>query len=77
MTDKTQTAIQIAETASKTTYLGGIGGSVAWLFNIDWLPWLGLLIAFFGFVVNLYFKRLENKRAEEIHRLKMQEYLKK
>ena len=80
MSDKNQAVIEIASavssTASKTTYIGAYGGVVGWLLSIDWLPWLGFVIAFSGFIVNLYFKRLENKRAEEMHKLKIQELLK-
>ena len=77
MQDRTQTAIEVAETASKTTYFGAFGGAVTWLMSIDWLPLLGLLIALAGFITNVYFKRIENKRAQEIHDLKIKEMLKK
>ena len=72
---KTQAAAEIAATvsavASKTTYLGAGGGFIAWLLSIDILPWLGFAVALGGFIVNLIFKFLENKRAAELHRINM------
>lgn len=31
------------------------------------IPWLSLALAFLTFIVNWYYKRQENKRAEEKH----------
>ena len=75
MSDRKQASAGLAATvsaaASKTTYLGAGGGFIAWLLSIDILPWLGFAVALAGFIVNLVFKFLENKRAAELHRINM------
>ena len=75
MSETKQAAAELAATvsaaASKTTYVGAGGGFIAWLLSIDILPWLGFAVALGGFIVNLVFKFLENKRAAELHRTNM------
>lgn len=77
MSDQKSAVMEMAATvssaASKTTYAGAASGFVAYLASIDVLAWLGIAIALGGFAVNWYYKRLENKRADEIHQLRMQE----
>lgn len=68
-----EVASSVSAIASKTTYAGGLTGLFGWFASIDILPWLGFLIALSGFVVNLAFKYLENKRAAELHAVKMKE----
>lgn len=67
-------AASVSSAASKTTYVGATSGFLAWLVSIDVLAWLGIAIALGGFLVNWYYKRLENKRADEIHELKRKQY---
>ncbi|MFD1439036.1 hypothetical protein HLH14_09310 [Acinetobacter sp. ANC 4282] len=64
-----ETAAVISDVASKTTYIGGLGGFFAWILSIDILPWAGLFVAMAGLIVNWYYRRQENKRAQEIHDL--------
>lgn len=66
-------AATVSSAASKTTYAGAASGFVAWLASVDVLAWMGIALALAGFVVNWYYKRLENKRADEIHQLRMEE----
>ena len=66
-------AATVSSAASKTTYAGAASGFVAWLASVDVLAWMGIALALAGFVVNWYYKRLENKRADEIHQLRMKE----
>ena len=77
MSDQKSAVMEMAATvssaASKTTYAGATSGFVAYLASIDVLAWLGIVIALGGFAVNWYYKRLENKRADEIHQLRMQQ----
>lgn len=77
MSDQKSSVMEMAATvssaASKTTYFGATSGFLAYLASIDVLAWLGIVIAIAGFAVNWYYKRLENKRADEIHQLRMQE----
>lgn len=73
MSDQKSAVMEMAATvssaASKTTYAGAASGFVAYLASIDVLAWLGIAIALSGFAVNWYYKRLENKRADEIHQI--------
>ncbi|MCO8100113.1 MULTISPECIES: holin [Acinetobacter] len=70
-----EVAAAVSSVASKTTYVGAGTGFFAWLLSIDVLPLLGFLLALAGFIVNLVFKYLENKRAQELHDLKKKEYM--
>ena len=70
-----EVAAAVSSVASKTTYVGAGTGFFAWLLSIDVLPLLGFLLALAGFIVNLGFKYLENKRAQELHDLKKKEYM--
>ncbi len=67
-------AATVSSAASKTTYAGAASGFVAWLASVDVLAWMGITLALAGFVVNWYYKRLENKRADEIHKLKVEQW---
>lgn len=72
MSEKAQLAIDAvvaASTSTKVTYgcltLGTVSSFVA---NINWVPWLSFGLALLTFIVNWYYKRQENKRAEENHK---------
>ena len=67
-------AASVSSAATKTTYAGAASGFLAYLASVDVLAWLGIAIALGGFVVNWYYKRLENKRADEIHELKVKQW---
>lgn len=67
-------AASVSSAATKTTYAGAASGFLAYLASVDVLAWLGIAIALAGFVVNWYYKRLENKRADEIHELKVKQW---
>ncbi|WP_441373562.1 holin [Acinetobacter lwoffii] len=67
-------AATVSSAASKTTYAGAASGFVAWLASVDVLAWMGIALALAGFVVNWYYKRLENKRADEIHQLRIKQW---
>lgn len=71
MSEKAQLAVDAAvaaSTATKFTY-GCLGLSTlfSWLEGVNMIPWLSLALAFLTFIVNWYYKRQENKRAEEKH----------
>lgn len=66
----------ITEISSKTTYTGAVAGFIAWFQNVDWLAVVGILLAFFGFVINQYYQWKRNRREEEKHKAEM-EYLKR
>ena len=76
----------IAEASSAVTSVSAktaVGGSIAGLsgkfFGLDPVTALGLVIAisgllvsFMSFLINWYYKRQENKRADELHQLALQ-----
>ena len=70
-------AASVSSAATKTTYAGAASGFLAYLASVDVLAWLGISIALAGFIVNWYYKRLENKRADEIHELKVKQWQEK
>lgn len=66
--------------AAKTTVVGGGASVVGKFIGLDPVTTIGLaigigglLISVFSFLVNVYYKRQENIRAAEIHRLKVKE----
>jgi len=63
--------------ATAWTYGGAGGGFIAHLLSIDILAWLGISIALGGFVVNWHYKRREDKRAQELHELKVKNQIKR
>ncbi|MDU4437316.1 MAG: holin [Neisseria sp.] len=65
-----QAASQASNYASSATYSGASVGIVGVLGGIDWIAIAGLTIAAAGFIVNLYYKAKENRRAEELHAIR-------
>lgn len=59
--------------ATKITYGASVGGFLGFLAQVDIIAWCGLGIALLTAVINWNYKRLENKRAQEIHDLKKKE----
>lgn len=81
---ESQTIIEVSNAvtskAAMTTALGGAASVAARFADLDPIAVVGLLIGFTGlfvsvasFFINVYYKRLENKRAAEIHRLRVAE----
>lgn len=63
----------VTDQSSNVMY-GGAGASMlGYLAQIDWLSFIGIMVAIGGFIVNLYSKAKENKYNEEQHN----EYMKK
>ena len=58
-----------AEAASRVTYTGSGVSLAAWMMQIDWAMWTGIVIGVVGLLINWHYKRREDKRAEESHRL--------
>ncbi|ENX34886.1 hypothetical protein F889_01526 [Acinetobacter colistiniresistens] len=71
-----EAAASAAATATKFTYTtyttAGVGVFSSWLYSVDWVAVLGVSIALATFLLNLYYKRKENQRADEIHKLTKQ-----
>lgn len=65
MADEKQVAsdIAVAGFASKVTQGGAVVGIAGWL-AANWVGVAGVLIAFAGFAVNVYFQRRRDKREE-------------
>lgn len=66
--------------AAKTTVIGGAASVAGKFAGIDPVTAMGLMIgigglviSLFSFLINVYYKRQENKRADQIHQLKLKE----
>lgn len=72
-----ETTNAVTAAAVKTTVVSGAATASAKFFGLDPITFIGLvvgvgglIISIFSFIVNWYYKRQEDKRAEELHRLK-------
>ncbi|RZG85796.1 holin [Acinetobacter venetianus] len=86
MSDHTETIVEttnaVTAAAAKTTVVGGVATAGAKFFGLDPITFIGLvvgvgglIISIFSFLINWYYKRQENKRAEEIHKLERDKLL--
>lgn len=72
-----EAAANAAATATKFTYTTYTSAGVSvfsWLYSVDWVAVLGASVAVATFLLNLYYKRKENQRADEIHKLTKQKF---
>ncbi len=80
MNDQTNSVVEAAAstaaaTATKFTYGYAIGGSLVGVVGkIDWAVVFSILIGIATYLTNLYFKRRDEKRSEEIHELRKKQY---
>lgn len=80
MNGQTTNAVEVAAstaaaTATKFTYGYVVGGSLVGVIGkIDWAVAFSILIGVATFLTNLYFKRRDEKRANEIHKLRVEQY---
>jgi hypothetical protein len=63
----------IAGVANKVTYGGGGFALVMGLNASEIAAFVGALVAILGLVVQIYYKRKADKRAEELHKLRLEE----
>lgn len=81
MSDHAQAIIEttgvVTSSAVKTSVVGGSASILGKLTGLDPVTIIGLviglaglLVSVFSFLINWHYKRLENKRADEIHQLK-------
>lgn len=64
-----------AATTTKFTYGYAIGGSlVGFVGKIDWAVAFSILLGLATFLTNFYFKRRDEKRKDEIHKLQAEQY---
>ncbi|WP_336982490.1 holin [Acinetobacter modestus] len=86
MSEYTEAAIEtssaVTTAAAKTTVVGGVATASAKILGLDPITLIGLVVAIggliisiFSFLINWYYKRQENKRAEEIHKLERDKLL--
>lgn len=61
----------VAASASKATYGGAATMGVGWLMSNEFAVLAGLVLGFAGFVVNLYFRRRQDRRDEREHALRI------
>lgn len=64
----------IAATTSKVSYVSAGASVAAYAASIDWAVWVSVFIGVITFFTTLYFKRREDKRAQEIHELRKKQY---
>ncbi|MCH7380402.1 MULTISPECIES: phage holin [Acinetobacter] len=64
----------IAAASPKVSYASGVASVAAYAANIDWAVWFSVFIGVITFFMTLYFKRRDDRRAEEIHELRKKQY---
>jgi len=80
MNDQTNSVVEAAAstaaaTATKFSYGYMVGGGLIGIFGkIDWAVVISILIGVATYLTNLYFKRRDEKRADEIHKLRVEQY---
>ncbi|PTV44520.1 lysis protein [Acinetobacter oleivorans] len=80
MNDQTNTVVEAAAstaaaTATKFSYGYVVGGGLIGIVGkIDWAVVISILIGVATYLTNLYFKRRDEKRADEIHELRKKQY---
>lgn len=61
--------LAVAGAASKSTWMGALIGFFGWAGSNQGVGLIGVAIALCGLGVNWYFKAKSDRRAEELHRL--------
>jgi hypothetical protein len=64
----TETMDATATVASKISIAGSVGSVASWASASDFGMWAGIVIGIAGLLVNWYYKRQSNLRAQESHR---------
>lgn len=73
MQDNTVSASAAAIT-QKATAVTGLGSFLGFIAKIDVMAWGGLIIAFLGLLIQLYFAIARNKREKAESKLRQDEY---
>jgi hypothetical protein len=58
---------EVAETASRVTYGGGVASLTGWVISSDTVLWIGAATALLGFMVNLWFSIKRDRREALAH----------
>ncbi|MFW1838003.1 holin [Acinetobacter gyllenbergii] len=64
----------IAATAPKISYMSAGASVAAYAASVDRAVWFSVFIGVISFFTTLYFKRRDDKRAQEIHELRKKQY---
>lgn len=73
LTESTMEAT-IASVASKVTYTSAGSIGFGWLLSSEAAVLFGIIGVVAGNIINWWFKRKADKREEELHKLKLQEF---
>lgn len=57
--------------SSNTTLGAGAVGFLSWIGSINWVGLISVLVAIIGLATNFYFSWKDNKRKEELHRIRI------
>lgn len=71
MQDHTNIDTAVAAAASKVTYAGAGASFFGWIASSEAVALIGILAAVVGLIVNVYFKRREDKRQQTLYEAKM------
>ncbi|WP_158963888.1 holin [Chachezhania sediminis] len=52
--------------------IGSVGTLFGWAASVDWIALIGVLVLVASFFVNLVFRRREDRRKTERHRVEME-----
>ncbi|WP_332604833.1 lysis protein [Acinetobacter sp. ESBL14] len=58
----------------KISYMSAGTSVAAYAASVDWAVWFSVFIGVISFFTTLYFKRWDDKRAQEIHELRKKQY---
>lgn len=64
----------VAHAANKVTAAGSATTMLSWATSNDFGVWAGIAIGLAGLLVNFYYKRKNDRRAAELHRLYMSKH---
>lgn len=77
MVEQQHVDVSIAALGSKATYAGA-GASVAgWLFSSEFGVLAGIVLGVAGLLVNIYFRRLQDRREQREHEARMRKLVTK
>ncbi len=73
MQENTHAAVEITGAAIGQKITLGAGGATVfgWFVGVDWLAFLGVLIALLGLAINFYFSWQRNAREKAEHEMRM------
>lgn len=58
-------------TATRTAETGAGVGLLGWATQVNWIGWLGVMIAAVGLLANLYYQRRRDRRERAEHEARM------